>query len=147
MRIVIDTNVFMSALYFGGNPLKVVNLMQENRFDVFATPDIINEYNEVYYRLEKKAGKKANKFVLDNILHYLNVIPDSNSIMASRDKEDDKFLNCAVNCKALYIVSGDKDLLVLKECRGVKIVTVNEFLQLFLAWFFSEGYAKLAYSN
>lgn len=133
MRIVIDTNVFMSALYFGGNPLKVVNLMQENRFDVFATPDIINEYNEVYYRLEKKAGKKANKFVLDNILHYLNVIPDSNSIMASRDKEDDKFLNCAVNCKALYIVSGDKDLLALKECRGVKIVTVNEFLQLFLA--------------
>ncbi len=71
MRIVIDTNVFMFALYFGGNPLKVVNLMQENRFDVFATPDIINEYNEVYYRLENKTGKKANKFVLDNILHYL----------------------------------------------------------------------------
>lgn len=79
----------------------------------------------------QKTGKRVNKVALDHILHYLNVISDSDTFKASRDKDDDKFLNCAISCKALYVVSGDKDLLVLKEYEGVKIFTVNEFLQLF----------------
>lgn len=130
MKIVIDTNVVMSALYFGGNPLKIISLMKANRFDVYATPKIIEEYHEVYERLEVKTGRKANRFSFENILSDLKIIADDKVHSLSRDKDDDKFINCALNCKALYIVSGDNDLLVLKEIEDVKIVTCSQFLKL-----------------
>lgn len=131
MKVVIDTNVLMSALYFGGNPLRVFDLFRDKLFDVYATPNILAEYSEVYEYLEEKTGRKADRYFYDTIVDSINIVPDNPEIKGSRDLKDDIFLGCAITCKALYIVSGDKDLLCLKEFEGVKIVTVAEFLKIF----------------
>lgn len=131
MKVVIDTNVLMSALYFGGNPQKILDLFLKKIFNAYATPAILAEYSDVYERLEKKTRRKADKYAYDAIVSLFNIVPDNTEIKGSRDPKDDMFLGCALTCKALYIISGDKDLLCLKEFEGVKIVTVSEFLNLF----------------
>lgn len=129
MRIVIDTNVLISVLYFGGRPKMVLELLFEEYLEAYATPEIIEEYGDVYSRMEKKAGIKGDRVAFDATLARLKIIPDFPKVEASRDKDDDKFLSCAVNCKALYIVSGDDDLLVLEKFEETMIVTVADFLK------------------
>lgn len=128
MNVVIDTNVIMSALYFGGSPLKLINLLRKKNFEAYASFDIVAEYNDVYSRLENKTGRKADRLAFDSILACIKVISDFPKVEVSRDKDDDKFLSCALNCHAVYIVTGDKDLLTLHEFEGVKIITVADFL-------------------
>ena len=50
-----------------------------------------------------------------------------------RDPKDDKFINCAIDAKAIYIVSGDNDLLTIKNFAGIEIVTAREFYDKYLA--------------
>ncbi len=57
----------------------------------------------------------------------MEVIQPISSVAICRDPDDDKFISCAMDGDCLYIVSGDKDLLTLREYEGVKIVTVSEF--------------------
>lgn len=54
----------------------------------------------------------------------------TSNIAISRNKEDDKFINCALDGNCNYIISGDKDLLEIKEYNGIRIITVKEFLQI-----------------
>ena len=103
-----------------------------NGINAFATPDIVSEYIEIFQRMIDKKGKKKPKGdPLARFVSSLSIIEDTNSVHISRDADDDKFLDCAFNCKALYIVSGDNDLLDIKEFEGIKIVKVDEFLELF----------------
>jgi len=61
------------------------------------------------------------------------VVETSTNVKASRDPDDDKFIECALDAKALYIVSGDKDLLDIKEFEGVKIITAAQFCEQYLS--------------
>ncbi len=134
MKIVIDTNVVISALFFKGKPFEVLSMAvnHSNGINAFATPYIVSEYIEIFQRMiDKKGKKKPEGDPLAHFLNSLSIIEDSDSVHASRDPDDDKFLDCAFNCKALYIVSGDNDLLDIKEFEGIKIVKVDEFLEIF----------------
>ena len=60
---------------------------------------------------------------------YCHIIEPSSKFNAVRDKKDNKIIECAFDGKADYIVTGDPDLLILKEFRGIKIITAREFLE------------------
>ncbi len=133
MRIVIDTNVVISAIFFKGKPFELLNMTVTNSRGIkcYASPSIIDEYIEIFRRMIDKKGKSKPKG--DPLAHFIDlllIIEDTNTIQISRDIDDDKFINCALNCKALYIVSGDSDLLDIKEFEGVKIIKVDEFLRI-----------------
>ncbi len=133
MKIVIDTNVIISAIFFKGKPYELLNMVVNHFGDIqaFASPKIICEYIDVFHRMVEKKGKeKPSGNPLDYFINSLLIIEDSDSIHVSRDPDDDKFLECALNCKAIYIVSGDNDLLDIKEYNNVKIVRVDEFLRI-----------------
>lgn len=128
MRIVIDTNVIASAIFFGGRPREAVELLLEKKIQAYANTEIIDEYiATVNYLKEKYTGKKVS-IPLDYIVSACTVIETTTNVAASRDPDDDKFINCAIDSKSLYIVSGDKDLLSLEQWDGIEIITVGEFL-------------------
>jgi putative PIN family toxin of toxin-antitoxin system len=132
MRIVLDTNVLISGVFFGGNPRKILNLWQEKTFELISSPSILNEYEEVLNRLQAKSKKTDLKLVQSTMkLITLEsiVINPTHDLHLSRDPDDDKFINCALSGSAFYIVSGDNDLLELEEVEGVQIVTAREFLE------------------
>ena len=71
--------------------------------------------------------------ILSPLIRSLEMIEPRTHVELSRDPDDDKFLGCAKDAKALYIVSGDKDLLVLKQFENIEIITAREFCNRYLS--------------
>jgi len=132
VRIVIDTNVIASGVFFGGPPRQVLQLWREKKFDLICSPDILDEYDDVLNRLVSKTGKADLNVVyrfMQILIQDCEVIIPRHTQKLSRDPDDDKFINCALSGKAFYVVSGDSDLLDIEEVEGIKIITAREFLE------------------
>jgi putative PIN family toxin of toxin-antitoxin system len=128
MRIVIDTNVISSAVFFGGRPYQLLRYIMENYVEVVASKEIVDEYEEIILRLQQKYPAITTKIPFHDILAKLEIIRVSSDIHVSRDPDDDKFISCAVDGKCLYIVSGDSDLVSIGKYEGIEILTVADFL-------------------
>ena len=128
MRIVIDTNVIASAMFFGGRPRRLIELLVDNRYDAYANKDIIEEYNDTAAELKEEYPQKDVYFTLPDIIGKLHQIEAVSEVHVCRDPDDDKFIGCALDSKSKYIVSGDKDLLEVGSHENVEIVTAADFL-------------------
>ncbi|MBO4440086.1 MAG: putative toxin-antitoxin system toxin component, PIN family [Spirochaetaceae bacterium] len=129
MKIVLDTNVIISAIFFGGLPEQIIKCLFDGKFSVFASPQIVQEYLETYTAIHKKYADKGNSAVLQKIIEKSTIIEPKHKISICRDSDDDKFISCALEGKCLYIVSGDNDLLSLGKIENVEIITVSDFLK------------------
>ncbi len=127
MRIVVDTNVIASAIYFEGKPYELLKLIMEERISAIASKDIVEEYEEILARLQQKFPKLSKSVPFHEIVGKLIIINVSSDIYVCRDPDDDKFISCAVDGKCVYIVSGDNDLLTLKNYEVIEIITVAQF--------------------
>ena len=72
------------------------------------------------------------KSLLDLFIARLEMVEPTTEVHVSRDQDDDKFIECAIDAKAMYIVSGDKDLLDIASYGGVTIVTAATFCEKYL---------------
>lgn len=129
MRIVIDTNVLVSGIFFGDQPRRVLEAVWRDRVVAYATPDILGEYAEVEAELLRRGQGHLDRSALDLITSRLEVIAPKTQVSVCRDPDDDKFIGCALDAKAIYIVSGDKDLLTLGKYAVVEMVTAAEFMR------------------
>ena len=129
MKIVIDTNLVASAIFFGGMPHKLVRLLMDGHFDAYTTESIIEEYYKTVTKLKKGYPDKTESFALPDIISEMHQIEVTTEVHVCRDLDDDKFIECALDSKSKYIVSGDKDLLSLGSHKNVEIVTVADFLR------------------
>ncbi len=133
MKIVIDTNVLISGVFFGGFPRKIISSIVGRKLIAYATIEIIDEYEEtVQEMIERKQGH-IDRSILTPLISALEIIEPISDIKISRDPDDDKFIGCAKDAHALYIVSGDKDLLVLEKYENISIVTAREFCEKYLS--------------
>lgn len=131
MRIVLDTNVLISGVFFGGAPGEILDLWKDRMFEIVTSPMILKEYEGVLNRLQAKSKNPESELVSITMkLFSLEsiVINPEHDLHLSRDPDDDKFINCALSGRALYIVSGDYDLLDLEEVEGIEIITARAFL-------------------
>lgn len=128
MRIVIDTNVLISGIIFGGKPSKIIELLFGKKISVFASPEMADEYKRIYGELGERYAKRTHN-ELNEIINSMNILPSHSHIEACRDPDDNKFIECAIDNRCIYIVSGDKDLLVLEQYEDIGILTVSEFLE------------------
>jgi hypothetical protein len=129
--VVIDTNVVVSALLFGGKPGHLVYHWQEGRIRPYASEAIIAEYLRVlaYPRFELSESH-ITYLIYHQILPLFEIVQvQSTEPVISEDPEDDKFLHCAVAAAARFIVSGDQHLLRLGSFEGIPIVKVSNFLE------------------
>ena len=127
MKIVLDTNVFISGVFSRGSPHQILMLWAENKINLFITKKILNEYFRVLHKIDQTGdiAKKWSSFVLKNAL----LLEDKELVQVCRDPEDNKFLNCAIIGGANYLVSGDDDLLTLKIIGSTEIITPFKFLK------------------
>jgi len=93
--------------------------------------EIFVEYTETIKRLTKKSGRNIGRETEPLLAENLEFIENRYNDSYSRDPDDDKFINCARSGDIEFIISGDKDLLVLEEIKGIKIVGVADFLNIF----------------
>jgi len=135
MRVVFDTVVVVRALI---NPAGRWGRLIFERGDSYITivsPEILREMLDVINRpkLLKRFAVTKDAPQMQILLSKLAgavVVEPSQRINICRDPKDDKFLECAVEGRANYIVSEDKDLLDVEEHAGVRIVSAMEFLEL-----------------
>ena len=133
MKIVIDTNVLISGVFFGGFPRKILSSVVNREIIACATSKIIDEYEEVVQEMiERKAGH-VNRGILAPLIQVMEIIEPISYIKVCRDPDDDKFLECAKDSHALYIVSGDKDLLVIEKYENIQIITAKDFFEQYLS--------------
>lgn len=132
MKIVIDTNVLISGVFFGGFPRKILTSIVNQKIIACATTEIINEYEEIVQEMIDRKQGHINKSILSPLIRVMEIINPISHIEVCRDPDDNKFLECAKDSNALYIVSGDKDLLVIKEYENIQIVTAKDFYEKFL---------------
>lgn len=132
MKIVVDTNVIISGLFFGGKPEKVINAIIDSKVKACATKEIIDEYIEIVERMITVKHGNINIDLLPLLISSFELIEKKSKIKISRDPDDDMFIECAKDGKALYIVSGHKDLLTIKQYKNIKIITANEFCDKYL---------------
>ena len=85
MRIVVDTNVIASAIFFGGKPYQLLHHIMEDRVDVVASKEIVDEYEEIVLRLKQKYPSISTRIPLQEILSRFEIIRVSSDIHVSRD--------------------------------------------------------------
>lgn len=131
LRVVLDTNVLISAIGWRGNPRKVLALCIEGKLNLMQTQETSKELERVLQRPKFNFIPREKKRELLQHLTLIStkVTPKENVEVIREDPEDNKFLDCAVAGKADYIVSGDQHLLELNEHEGIKIVTASELLK------------------
>jgi putative PIN family toxin of toxin-antitoxin system len=130
-KVVVDTNVFVSGLNFKGKPREVLNLIWKEEIEVYISPFIFKELEDT---LEEDFdwSKKEIKDTIEEMKPKVIQVQPKVKVSVIKDKDDDnRILECAVEGKAQYIVSGDKHhVLPLTEFQGIKILSPAEFLRL-----------------
>lgn len=131
IRVVLDTNILISALIFKGEMARLVELWKEGRIVPLISQATFKEFRDVLaYPKFSLTGNEIRTIIEDEILPFFEVVAIKENISGScRDPEDDKFLACAVSASADYIVSGDKDLCDMRGYKSIKIIKVADFLK------------------
>jgi putative PIN family toxin of toxin-antitoxin system len=129
VRVVVDTNILVSALIYHGKPhILVLKLLEGHT--VILSRQMLAELADVLTR-DKFAVKtsQVNRFLAVLVRKSKVVTPSSRFKIISEDPDDDIVLNTAYAGKAEYIVTGDRHLLALREFKRIKIVKVAQMLE------------------
>lgn len=134
MRAVADTNIIVSALLWSGSPHQLFQAINDDLVAFYTSRVLLDELEEVLSRRKFiKAIRAANETLDSLIAHYQDlahlVRPKPLAGRIARDRDDDHVIACAVAAKANLVVTGDRDLLVLKAYRGLRIVDPTEALR------------------
>lgn len=133
MKLIIDTNVFVSGIFFSGPPFMILDAWRHNIVSLILSPEILDEYRRV-------GEKLAAKFPGVDIEPWIELILLKTSLvdapaLAERvcdDPDDDKFIACALASKTKLICSGDKHLLDVANYRGITIMNPRSFVEKYL---------------
>ena len=130
-KVVIDTNVFISGLIFTGKPSEVLELFIKGEIEVYISPFILKELKGILRKKFEWNEKQLQK-ILDKIKKKAVIVqPETKISIIKAKKDDNRILECGVDGRVQYIISGDKrHILPLKNFRGIKILSPSEFLGL-----------------
>lgn len=132
-RIIIDVNWLISASISSGSRKKFEALLLDERFIFCVCVQLLNEYDDVI-----KRPVFRNKIKPADIAGFRNIFLESSEVFGIskienvvRDVKDDYLIALAKKSKARFLITGDKDLLVLKKVGKTEIITMSDFLQRF----------------
>lgn len=129
IRAVLDTNIIVSALVFGGKPEDVLILTLQKDILAVTSPSLITELDETLIK-KFDYSKKRIQQVERKIRKSFRIVNPTQEIHIQQDEDDNRVLEAAVEGKCNYIITGDKELLDLGAYKGIKIVTATQFLSI-----------------
>jgi len=131
MKIVLDANIFISSFFWGGNPEIIMKRIISGTDELYLSKEILDEIENVIKRPKFNADSDMVNYFINSIEEIGNKITPRKYIKnGSRDKSDNKYIECGVTAVADYIISGDIHLLELKQYAKIKIVTAREYLEI-----------------
>lgn len=132
-KVVLDTNIMVSALLFKGDLAGIVDLWKNGRIipvlsrETFAEFKAVLEYPKFSLRVQE-----IQLIIEEEVLPYFEIVEIIDKIKSiCRDPDDDKFIACALSASADFIVTGDKDLLDLDKNKSVRIINASMLLKMF----------------
>lgn len=132
-KVVLDTNILISALLFRGELSKIVELWEKGKIIPIISRETFEEFKNVLaYPKFSLTEMEIKTLIEENVLPFFEIVEITNKITGvCRDPDDDKFLSCAVSVSADFIVSGDKDLCDMGKYKSIKIINAAEFIKMF----------------
>ncbi len=129
-RVVLDTNVLISAILYGGIPRKVLRAAISGAIQISVSEDLVRELQDV---LQRPQFGLSIQFVHNAVAELTSlaewVAPKKHLHLIKEDPSDDRVLDCAVAAEVEYLVTGDSHLLRLQRCGEVRIITPQELLE------------------
>jgi len=133
IKVVLDTNIYISGILFAGKPREVLDLAIKGKIHVFISPDILSELRDVLSR--KKFGFSPER--VDIIIREIESIttmvnPAKKYSIVSHDSDDNIIIDCAMESRVEYIITGDNDLLCLNKYKSITIINPALFIEEYL---------------
>ena len=129
MKVVLDTNVLVSGILWHGTCRKILRLVSHNRIQAITSEELTAELLGILSR-RFKFTPTEDEFAR-GVLTDLELVWPTQTLDLCRDPQDNRVLEAALAGNCQYIITGDEDLLVLKEVQGVEIVNPADFLVLY----------------
>ena len=128
MKVVLDTNIFISGIFWKGSSNKVITNWKEGKSTLVTSLEVISEIIKVLKDFKIRLSDEIIKEWVDLIVRNSIIVEPKDKIkIVKNDPKDNIFIETAVAGNVDYIVSQDNHLLKLKEFRGIKIITPEEF--------------------
>jgi uncharacterized protein len=133
VKVVLDTNVLISGIFFSGPPHEILNAWRKELIQIVLSPEILDEYQEVARRL-------VEKYPSIELIPILKLIATNSELVHAAklaspvcdDPDDDKFIACALASQSKVIISGDRHLLKKSGFRGILILSPSSFTRQYL---------------
>lgn len=134
MRIVLDTNVFISGIFFSGPPFQILQAWKDSKIQIVLSQEIINEYQRVAESLSNKFPSVDISSIIDLVTIYGEIVDTKGfEVLECSDPDDNKFIECAIASNSKVIVSGDKHLLNVSGFHNIIVHKPREFVDLYLS--------------
>ena len=133
LKVVMDTNVFVSGVFFSGPPYQILKAWQSGEFELVISQEILDEYRRVGEILGEERPAIDLKPILNFVLEHAKVY--KSAVLKERiceDPDDDKFIACALASGSKVIISGDKHLLKVSGYQGIQVLKPREFVDEYL---------------
>lgn len=129
MRVVIDTNVFVSGVFFSGPPYQILNAWRDSKIHLVLSSAILEEYHRVAKSLSDRFPEIDMGAILNLVTEHSDIIPaPERTEPICQDPDDDKFISCAIAGNAEFIISGDRHLLKVNGYKGIHIIRPRKFV-------------------
>lgn len=133
-RIVVDTNVLISAVFFKGKPDVILDAWRTGKLEIILTKEIIEEYSEVLERLSKKYHSIDTSGILSMFTTGCRMVePEAIDKQICEDPDDDKFIAAAIGGDSGIVITGDKHLLDVNGYSGIEILGPAEYIDKYLS--------------
>jgi len=132
-KVVLDTNILVSALLFKGELAGIVDLWKTGKIVPMLSKEMFVEFRTVLeYPKFFLTGQEIKVIIEEEVLPFFEITETTDRINGvCRDPDDDKFISCALSASADFIVSGDKDLLDMGKYKSVRIISASVLLKMF----------------
>lgn len=126
-KVVVDTNVMLSDIVFGGKPRVLTALIVQNTITAYTSPDLLAELLRI---LKQKFLLTAEelRFIETKMKKNFKIVYPKRRMRVLKDEPDNRVLETALEGNCDFIVTGDKDLLKLGKYKNIEIISINYFL-------------------
>ena len=133
MKIILDTNVLISGIFFSGPPYQILKAWKEGKIQIAVSKEIFTEYHRVAEELsEKFPSVEISQILALFTIHAEMVNTQGLEVSVCEDPDDNMFISCALGSKSKIIVSGDKHLLKISGYQEIEVFKPRIFLDNYL---------------